>query len=448
MKIKERRRPFSQVQFIAIGFAIVILTGTLLLMLPIATAEGESTSLLDALFTATSATCVTGLVVHDTFLHWTWFGRTVIMLLIQIGGLGFISIGVFFATLLRRKISLRQRGLMQESINALHISGMVRLTRFIIKWTLIIEGIGAFLLAFRFVPEYGWGVGLFYAIFHAVSAFCNAGFDLMGHKAPYDSFVSYQGDIYVNLILMALILIGGLGFLVWWDLKKHRFAFRKMELHTKIVLVMTALLIVVPTIFFWILERDNTLSGMNPAEQITASLFSAVTPRTAGFNTVDTGALKESSKLLTIFLIFIGGNPGSTAGGIKTTTFLMIFLFVWANFRGKKNCNLFGRRLDEAGIHKASVVFGTNLMLALLITFIISAVQNLPMLDILFETFSAIGTVGMTTGITRALSSLSRILIIFLMYCGRIGSLSFAMSIFENKKEPPVLQPVEKIRIG
>ncbi len=446
--MRKTKRRMTQMQVIALGFLIVILAGSLLLMLPFATTEGEHTSYFDALFTSTSASCVTGLVVQDTFRHWTWFGRTVILILIQIGGLGFISIGVFFAVLLRRKISLRQRGLMQESVNALHISGMVKLTRFIIKWTLIIEGAGALLLSFRFVPQYGFFVGVYYSIFHAVSAFCNAGFDLMGYNAPYDSFVSYQGDIYVNLILMALILIGGLGFLVWVDLKNHKFAFRKMELHTKIVLVMTLLLIVVPAMLFWLIERNRILADMSLSEQIISSLFAAVTPRTAGFNTIDVAAMGENSKLLTIFLMFIGGNPGSTAGGIKTTTFVMMLLFIGANFRGNKSCNLFGRRLDEAGLQKAMVVFGTNLFLALIVSFIISSVQQLPMLDILFESFSAIGTVGMTTGITRDLTVISRILIMFLMFCGRTGSLSFAMSILEHKKEPKVRNPVERIRIG
>lgn len=446
--MRKTKRRLTQVQTITLGFLIVILAGSLLLMLPFATAEGESTSFLDALFTATSASCVTGLIVQDTFLHWTWFGRTVILVLIQIGGLGFISIGVFFAVLLRRKISLRQRGLMQESVNALHISGMVKLTRFIIKGTLIIEGIGALLLSFRFVPQYGFLVGIYFSIFHAVSAFCNAGFDLMGHKAPYDSFVFYQGDIYVNLILMALILIGGLGFLVWLDIKKHKFSFRKMELHTKIVLTMTGILIVVPAVIFWLIERNHILADMSVPEQIISSLFAVVTPRTAGFNTIDVAAMGENSKLLTIFLMFIGGNPGSTAGGIKTTTFVMMLLFIGANFRGNKTCNLFGRRLDEAGIRKAMVVFGTNLFLALIVSFIISSVQKLPMMDILFESFSAIGTVGMTTGITRDLTILSRVLIMFLMFCGRTGSLSFAMSILEQKKEPKVQNPVERIRIG
>lgn len=446
--MKKKRAPFTQLQIIALGFGIVILLGALLLMLPCATAEGEKTTFLDALFTAVSASCVTGLVVADTFLHWTWFGRTVILTLIQIGGLGFVSIGVFFASLFRRKISLRERGLMQESVNALHISGMVKLTRFIIKGTLLIEGLGAFLLAFRFVPEYGWSVGLYFSVFHAVSAFCNAGFDLMGHRGAYGSFVSYQGDIYVNLILMALILIGGLGFLVWYDLRNKKFSFRNLELHTKIILLMTGILVVVPTILFWILERNNVLAGMSPGRQALVSLFSAVTPRTAGFNTVDTAALTESSQLLTIVLMFIGGGPGSTAGGIKTTTFLMILLYIIANFRGRKSCNIFGRRLDKSGIHKATVVFGINLFLAVFVAFCISAISKLPMMDILFESFSAIGTVGMTTGITRDLNGICRILIAFLMYCGRIGSLSFATSIFENKREAPVLNPVERIRIG
>lgn len=446
--MKRKKKSLSQVQIIAFGFFVTILIGSMLLMLPVSSANGKATGFLDALFTATSATCVTGLVVVDTYLHWSWFGRTVIMMLIQVGGLGFITIGVFFSVLLRRRISLRQRGLVQESVNALHISGMVKLTKLIIKGTLLVEGVGALLLAFRFIPEYGWKVGLYFSVFHSVSAFCNAGFDLMGHQGAYSSLINYYDDIYVNAIIMALIVIGGLGFLVWGDLIRNPFRFRKWELHTKIVVVTTLALILIPTAAFWLLERNHLLSEMNTAEQITASLFSAVTPRTAGFNTIDTAALQDSSQLLTVFLMFIGGSPGSTAGGIKTTTFMVILLYILANLRGRKNCNIFGRRFEEDTIRKATVVFGTNLFLSLLVALLIGGIESLPMNEIIFEVFSATGTVGMSTGITRSLGSVSRVLVAFLMYCGRIGSLSFTLSLFERRREPPVLNPTEKVRIG
>lgn len=446
--MKKRIRSLSQVQIIAIGFFITILMGSFLLMLPISSNSGKVTGFLDCLFTSTSATCVTGLIVQDTYLHWSWFGRTVIIMLIQIGGLGFITIGVFFSLLLRRRISLRQRGLVQESVNALHMSGMVKLTKFIIKGTVLIEGIGALLLAFRFVPEYGWKVGIYFSVFHSISAFCNAGFDLMGHQGAYSSLVNYADDIYVNVIIMALIVIGGLGFLVWQDMLGKKFRFKNLELHTKIVMVMTLALVLIPTVIFWILEKNHLLAGMTPIEQVIGAMFSAVTPRTAGFNTIDTAALQPGSKLLTNFLMFIGGSPGSTAGGVKTTTFLVILLYILANLRGRKNCNLFGRRFEDDAIRKATVVFCTNLFLTMTAALIISSMESAAMDDIMLEVFSAMGTVGMSTGITRELGSISLLILIFLMYCGRIGSLTFTLSFFENKKEPPVLNPAEKVRIG
>jgi len=417
-------------------------------MLPISSRSGQSAGFLNALFTATSASCVTGLVIADTWTQWTLFGQLVIITMIQIGGLGFITIGIFVAMILRRKIGLKERGLMQESVNTLQIGGMVKLARKIIIGTCFFEGVGALLLAFRFIPQYGLLRGIFYGMFHSISAFCNAGFDLMGGTAPYSSFVGYYDDWLVNLVIMSLIVIGGIGFIVWDDLSRHKLHFRKYLLHTKIVLIVTFVPIFGSAALFYVLERNNLLLGMNSSGKILTSLFSSVTARTAGFNTTDTGALTDGSKLLTIILMFIGGSPGSTAGGIKTTTIAIMLLYARSTITGTYGVNAFGRHLEDEAIRRASVVFIINLFLALTAALAIMAIQNLSMPDVLFETFSAIGTVGMTTGITRQLLPVSRVIIIILMYCGRIGSLSFALAFIQQKKAAHIQQPVERITVG
>lgn len=438
----------TQTQFIAYGFFCIILTGTILLMLPISSRSGQSAGFLNALFTATSASCVTGLVIADTWTQWTLFGQLVIITMIQIGGLGFITIGIFVAVILRRKIGLKERGLMQESVNTLQIGGMVKLAKKIIIGTCIFEGAGALLLAIRFIPEYGLIRGTFYGVFHSISAFCNAGFDLLGETAPYSSFVRYYNDWLVNLVLMSLIIIGGIGFIVWDDLSRHKLHFRKYLLHTKVVLIVTFVLIFGSAALFYLFERENLLVGMDRSGKILTSLFSAVTARTAGFNTTDTGALTDGSKLLTIILMFIGGSPGSTAGGIKTTTIAIMLLYARSTIKRTYGVNVFDRRLEDDAIKRACVVFTINLFLALTAALAIMAVQKIAMTDVLFETFSAIGTVGMTTGITRDLLPVSRVIIIILMYCGRIGSLSFALAFVQRKKVAHVQQPVERITIG
>ncbi|MBO5277868.1 MAG: Trk family potassium uptake protein [Lachnospiraceae bacterium] len=446
--VRKQRKQLSQTQTIALGFLFIILTGTVLLMLPISSRSGEVTPFLDALFTAVSASCVTGLVVVDTYTHWTLFGQAVILLMIQIGGLGFMTIGILFSILLRRKISLRERGLMQESVNTLEIGGIIKLARKIIKGTFLIEGIGAVVLAVRFGLEMGPWKGIYYGIFHSISAFCNAGFDLMGYQEEYVSLVNYAGDIVVNVTIILLIVIGGIGFIVWDDVTRHGLKFKKYMLHTKIVLTATAVLIVTGAFLFWILERDNILAGRGTLEQLLCCLFASVTARTAGFNTVDIAGLTDAGKFLNVVLMFIGGNPGSTAGGIKTTTIVVLIMYIWSNMKHTYGCNLFGRRLENESIVKASAVFCTNLFLATAAVLFISAVQVLPVADVLTEVFSAIGTVGMSTGITRELTVPSRIAIMMLMYCGRIGSLSFALSFTQKKKTAPVQQPVERINIG
>ena len=445
-KIRER---MTRTQVIAFGYFLVIALGTILLMLPIATNPGKQTNFLTSLFTATSATCVTGLVVVDTSTHWTLFGQTVILGMIQIGGLGFVTIGVLFAMFLNRKISLRMRGLLQESMNTSQVGGIVRLTKKVLKGTVIMEGIGAIVLSIRFIPEFGVQKGIGFSIFHAISAFCNAGFDLMGSTTgEYSSLVFYSNDLLVNVVIMSLIVIGGIGFLVWDDLTKNKFHFRRYMLHTKIVLTATTVLIFGGAFLFYVFERHNLMDSMGVKETVLTSLFSSVTARTAGFNTIDTAGLTTSSKMLTSLLMFIGGSPGSTAGGIKTATIMVLFIYVGSNLRNSKECHIFGRRLEEDAVRRASNVAIISLTMAVTASITICYLQPLSMEDVVFEVFSAIGTVGMSTGITRELNTVSRIIIILLMYCGRIGSMAFALSLLERKRAARVRYSVEKVMIG
>ena len=434
------RRHLTQTQFIVYGFIAIILIGALLLCTPIASRTHTATPFLDSLFTAVSSTCVTGLVVVDTYVHWSLFGQIVILFLIQIGGLGFITIGVLFSLILRRKIGLKTRGLMQESVNTIKIGGIIRLARKIIRGTLLIEGAGAILLSIRFSFDFGVPKGIYYGIFHSISAFCNAGFDLMGVNGEFNSLCDYAGDPWVNIVIMSLIVIGGIGFVVWDDISINKFKFRKYSFHTKIVLVTTLFLIVSSSTLFYIVEYDNTMEGMNVGERILASMFSAITARTAGFNTIDTGSLKGASLLLTCILMFIGGSPGSTAGGIKTTTFFVLMVNLFANMRGGKS-GIFRRRFEDGAIKKASMVFILNLVLCMMAMFVILAITNLAFSDIMFEVFSAMGTAGMSTGVTRDLNEGARCIIMLLMFCGRVGSLSFALSFLQKKKVPPVCYP-------
>lgn len=443
------KKRISKVQFIALGFLIIIILGTLLLMLPVSSRDGNATSFLDALFTATSASCVTGLVVVDTYTHWSFFGQIVIICLIQVGGLGFISIGLIIALLLGRRVSLRHRGLMQESVNTLQIGGIVRLTKKMIVGTLIFEGIGALILSIRFAFIMSPARAVFYGIFHSVSAFCNAGFDLLGCYGEYNSLCGFEGDWTINLTISALIITGGLGFVVWDDISKNKLNIKRYRLHSKIVLAVTASLLVAGTILFLVFEWNNTMAGMNAPTRFLAAFFSSVTPRTAGMNSVDTGALTPASKLLTMILMFIGGSPGSTSGGAKTTTLFVMVAYLWTTMCGKYGIDVFGRRLKEDVVRKAALVIGFNMLLFITGAMVIFAQQpELGFSDVLFEVISGISTVGMTTGITRSLGTVSRIVIILLMYCGRIGSLSFALSFSENKRVVPLQQPEEEINIG
>lgn len=444
-----KKRHLSQTQFIAYGFFTIILIGALLLMLPIANRSGKNLGFINCLLTATSATCVTGLVAADTWSQWTLFGQLVILAMIQIGGLGFITIGVFVSIILRRRVSLKARGLMQESMNTLQIGGIVRLAKKIVQGTILFEGAGAVLLSIRFVPEFGFFRGVYYGIFHSISAFCNGGFDLMGIREPYSSLTYYAGDWLVNFTIISLIVIGGIGFIVWDDLSKKGLHFRKYLLHTKIVLVTTAILLAGGSLFFFALERNNLMVGMRPGEMFWTSLFQSATARTAGFNTTDTAALTDGSKLLTIILMFIGGSPGSTAGGIKTTTLAVLLLSARASIRQTVGVEIYNRRLDDEAVRQAGLILIINLALAMAAAmWMVLAQPELAMSDVLFETFSAIGTAGMSTGTTRELLLASRVPMIILMFCGRVGSLSSALAFTQSKKKPPVMQPVEKITVG
>lgn len=445
---KSQRIFFTHARKIALGFFLIIIVGTLLLMLPISSRSGEWTSLVNALFTATSATCVTGLVVFDTYQYWSIFGQLVIIVLIQIGGLGFITFGVGFSMFLKRKIGLARRNLIQESVSALKLAGVVKLVKKIIIGTAIFEGIGAVLLAIRFVPKMGLLVGIYNAVFHSISAFCNAGFDLMGRYEQYSSLTVYSSDIVINITIMLLIIIGGLGFIVWDDIWYNRLNFKKYSLHSKIVLISTTVLVFGSAILFGIFENNNLMQNMNPLEKVLASLFASVTARTAGFNTIDLGAMTQSSKLLTDVLMFIGGSPGSTAGGVKTTSIVVMIFYIGANLRGIQGVNILGRRISEEDVKKASVVIGINLGMAVIALIAITASQNVNMDDLLLEVFSAIATVGLSTGVTRQLTVSSKLVIIFLMYCGRIGSTTFATSFIGNKRRAPIQYPEERINVG
>ncbi len=446
---EKTRFKLTYAQLSAIGFLIIILVGALILSLPISSRTGEFTPFINALFTSASATCVTGLVVYDTYSHFSVFGQTIIMVLIQIGGLGFMTIAAMFFLMLRKRIGIKERTFLKESINTMHIGGVVRLVKHIIIGTVILEGLGMIVLSIKFSSEMGLKAGIFNGIFHSVSAFSNAGFDLMGRYGKYSSLTRYSNDIIINITMMILIITGGIGFIVWEDIWKNKHKFKKYKLHSKIVLSTTILLILLSTIGFYIMEKNNLFIDASFKESILSSLFQAVTPRTAGFNTIDTASLSEGSKLLTMVLMIIGGSSGSTAGGIKTTTFIVAILSVVSLVRHSDDLNIYGRRLEDNVIKRGYSIITIYILGAFLAMLLISIIQpELALSDITFEVLSAIGTVGMSTGITRDLVGASKFIIIILMYCGRIGSLVVLMAVAENRKNVIAKNPLEKIIIG
>lgn len=444
-----KERHLTSFQIIIIGFALVILSGALLLTLPQATVAPGSASFSDALFTSVSAVCVTGLVVQDTGTYWTGFGQLVIMLLIQIGGLGVVTVALSIAMLSGRKISLMQRSTMQEAISAHHVGGIVRMTGSILKIVFGTELVGAALLSIAFVRDFGWAQGLWFGLFHSVSAFCNAGFDLMGQRAHFCSLTAYSADPLVSLTIAGLIVLGGIGFLTWEDFKTHKFHLRAYRMQSKVILSTTFLLILIPAVFFYFFEFSRApWADMDTGEKVLSSIFQSITPRTAGFNTVDLPSMSEPSQSLTTILMLIGGSPGSTAGGMKTTTVAVLILSAISVFKRRETIRCFGRRIDIEAVRSAATVLLMYLTLFLTGGFIISQVEGLPMLTCLYETASAIGTVGLTLGITPSLSLPSQIVLMILMFMGRVGGLTLVYAALSEKRRYISTMPKEKITVG
>ena len=437
------KKRLSTAQIIICAFAAVILFGTLLLMLPISSASGKFTPFSDAIFTSTSAVCVTGLVVHDTATYWSVFGQSVILLLIQIGGMGVVTVAVAIAAFSGKKIGLSLRSLMQDSISAPKVGGIIRLTGFILKAVLIFELCGALLLMPVFCGEFGLK-GIWLSVFHSISAFCNAGFDLMGEVGEYSSLTSLSANPLLNTVIMLLIVIGGIGFLTWEDIVKHRHHFSKYRLQSRVVLFVSALLIILPALYFFFLE----FSGYTLGERIAASMFTSVTTRTAGFNTVDFNTLTAGGRAIMIVLMLIGGSPGSTAGGMKTTTVAVLFSSALAVFRRKDSVKCFNRRLEDSAIKNAAAILLLYVTLFVGSAIIISTVEGLPLEKCLFETASAIGTVGLSLGITPTLGLISRALLIMLMFFGRVGGLTLIFAAVSTSKPNVSKLPQEKITVG
>lgn len=439
----------SPPRILVFGFATVILIGTMLLMLPASSLDNQSVGFVNALFTATSAVCVTGLVVVDTGTHWTTFGKTVILLLIQIGGIGFMSMATLFAVLLGKKISLKERLIIQQAVGQNTLSGVVKFSLYMLGLTFLLESIGALLLSFRFIPEYGVLKGIGYSIFHAVSAFCNAGFDLIGNGR---SLTPYVNDPLITLTIGTLIILGGIGFAVIVDVVSN-FKKKRFTLHTRIVLTMTVFLLAIGTLLFLIFEWNNinTLGALTIPNKLMASFFQSLTTRTAGFNTIDTAGLTTGSKLLTIILMFIGGSPASTAGGIKTVTFGIILIMAMTVIEGKDRVGIFKRDISYSIVNRAITIAVIAMMLLITITMAMTVIEShFDFMDILFEVASALGTVGLSTGVTPELSDTGKLLIIFTMFSGRVGTLTIAFALANRQQNYKNLiqYPEEKVIVG
>ena len=439
-----RKHRLSSFQIIILGFAGVILLGALLLMLPLSTTAGCVTPFHEALFTATSAVCVTGLVVQDTGSYWSVFGQTVILTLIQIGGLGVVTVAASFALLSGRRISLMQRSTMQDAISAPKVGGIVRLTRFILRGTFLIELIGALAMLPVFCRDYGWR-GVWMAVFHSISAFCNAGFDILGTESNrYPSLTGYAGSPVINITIMLLIVIGGIGFLTWDDICENKWQLHRYRMQSKVILVTTGLLIFLPAVFFFF----SDFSALPAENRLLASFFQSVTPRTAGFNTVDLPAMSGASLGVMILLMLIGGSPGSTAGGMKTTTLAVLLSNAAATFRQRDSAQFFGRRVDGSAVKTAATILTMYLALFFGGGVFISVYEDLPLSSCLYEAASAVGTVGLTLGLTPQLHIPSQMVLIALMYLGRVGGLTLVYAAVSTKKAGSAKLPQESITIG
>ena len=439
-----KKKHMTSFQLIIMGFAGVILLGTVLLMLPFSSAEKVITPFHEALFTATSAVCVTGLVVKDTGSYWSLAGQTIILALIQIGGLGVVTVAASVSLLSGKKISLMQRSTMQDAISAPKVGGIVRLTRFILRGTFLIEAAGTVLLLPVFMGDYG-KKGIWMSVFHSISAFCNAGFDILGtDSSMFPSLTRYSGNILINLVIMLLIITGGIGFLTWDDIYTNKLNFKRYRMQSKIILMTTACLILFPTVFFYICD----LTKLPMEKRLLAAAFQSVTTRTAGFNTINISEMSEASKAVMILLMLIGGSPGSTAGGMKTTTFSVLILNAIATFRSQENAGAFGRRLEYHVIKNAATIAMLYFALFFGGGIAISVYEGLPLLNCLYEAASAVGTVGLTLGITPELHGFSQVVLIILMYLGRVGGLTLIYAVFSGRNKGNAKLPLEKITVG
>ncbi|MDV3427601.1 MAG: TrkH family potassium uptake protein [Bacillota bacterium] len=442
-----RKKKLTPVQVLAIGFASIIFLGAVLLALPISSKSGESTPFLNCLFTSTSAVCVTGLVVVDTGTYWNYFGKTVIMLLIEAGGLGFMSFATLVSLILGKKITFKERLVMQEALGTNTFGGLVRLTRYVLSFSFGIQFIGASLLATQFIPAYGVLKGIYYSIFHAVSAFCNAGFDLLGN---FDSLTKVYNNYIIVLTIAFLIIIGGIGFTVWAELYSFR-RLKKLSLHTKLVLTITSALIVIGAVLLFILEYNNlqTIAKMTLPDKILSSFFASVTPRTAGFNSISTSGMSHGGKFITVILMFIGGSPGSTAGGVKTTTLGVLIFTVISVVHGREDTEIFNKKIIKDIVYRAFAIIAAGLCIVACDVLILSVTEKMASLGaVLYEVTSAFGTVGLTLGLTPYLSIIGKIVIILTMYAGRVGPLTIAVALAKNKKVTGIKYPEEKIMVG
>lgn len=445
--LKFIKKNFTYSRIIALSFAIVILIGSILLTLPVSSRERTSTPFINSLFTAVSSTCVTGLSVYDTYTHWSLFGQIVILCMIQIGGLGFMTIITMFSMIMKKGTSLHERRLLMQSAGSIELNGINKLLKNIFIGTFIFELLGAVLLSIRFCGTMDLGTGIWYAVFHSISAFCNAGFDLMG-KFGNSSFSAYYDDPLVNLTLIFLITMGGLGFIVWNDLLQNKLKFKNYSLHTKIVITTSAILLFGGAVIFFFTEKNHAFSGMTVPERILSSLFQSATLRTAGFSTIAQSELSNSGSILSMVLMFVGGSSGSTAGGIKTTTFAVFLISNFSFARNNDNIVIFKKRMDTSVVKQAGSIVCVYISAILACSFLICLAESFGIREIFYEVVSAIATVGLSMNLTPSLGAFSKIIIILLMYTGRIGGLSMVMVLAEKKERVPLERPIGKILIG
>lgn len=439
-------------QVMVLGFGALILFGALMLNLPISTQSGENVGFLNALFTATSAVCVTGLIVVDTSTYWNEFGQFIIITLIQTGGLGFMTVATMFSLITRKKINLRERLLIQESLNQVNLSGLVKLTRYIIVMTLVIEGIGALLLSFVFIPKLGLAKGIWYSIFHSISAFCNAGFDLMGSVtgAPFSSLNYFVDNALINIVICSLIVLGGIGFPVLLDIINNK-KYSKLNIHSKIVLNTTAILIIIGFLFIFIVEFNNGLGTLSIKGKVLSSLFQSITLRTAGYTTIDLTVLGESTLFFMIILMLIGASPASAGGGLKTTTIATLFLTVKAFILGKEDIEVYQRRISTSTVRKSLGIFFIGVSLVLFGTLALTIISpGFNLIESAFEIASAFATVGLSIGGSADLTSLGKIIVIIFMFLGRVGSMTIFIALLSrsSKVKSKIRYPEGKIIVG